>query len=240
MGLVQGTDFKIYTGDSMNIIGCEESCSVSITVKEIITTTKGSGRGTNREYGSYDAILTSNGVVFSYSSESAAESGGQTDASFFHSYILQGKKVCAKYSFTSEDGIEKYAIANWIIRSLVFTGDATGFMTYDIELALDGELYESTALQSSIDIDGPSVYLYNATTTADTFTNGSMIGANRIYFVIKKTASTGIDTVLTRVSTLASFTSTFQFKFDVLTGTFTFSENFANGDVFLVSYDIDD
>ena len=111
MAAVTGNNLTIYAGDDMNVIGCEESCTITVTANEIITTTKGSGRGTNREYGSYDATLQASGVVFLYASEATAAAANRQDPTYFHSYIVQGKKVCAKYQIT-DGSTTKYVIGN--------------------------------------------------------------------------------------------------------------------------------
>lgn len=235
MAVVLGKNFTVYLGDSMNTIGCEDSCTVNVTAAEIITTTKGSGRGTNREYGSYDATLTSTGVVFPYSSESAASSAGKTDVTFLHSYILQAKKVCAKYQLT--DGLTtKYVIANWIVRSLIFTGAAEGAMTFDVELALDGQLYESPGMRSGASYDGPSVYVYTATGTVSNFSDTILENASRIYFVIKKVAATGEVIVMNEATLFSPFVDN-EFIYTAGTGDFSFDANLLIGDVVLISYD---
>jgi len=142
MGVVVGNNLTIYAGDNMNVIGCEDTCTITVTAEEIITTTKGSGRGTNREYGRYDATLSATGVIFIYESEAAAAADSKHDPTYFHSYLKQGKKVAAKYQIT--DGtIIKDVTASWIVRSCTFAGSAGDFAMFDIQLALDGELTET-------------------------------------------------------------------------------------------------
>jgi hypothetical protein len=235
MSVVLGKNFTVYLGDSMNTIGCEDNCTVTVTAAEIITTTKGSGRGTNREYGAYDAVLTSTGVVFPYDSESAAASAGKTDVTFLHSYITQAKKVCAKYQLT--DGLTtKYVIANWIVRTLTFTGAAEGAMTFDVELALDGQLYESSNIQSSATYDGPSVYVYVAAGTVSNCDATPTINASRIYFVVKTVSSTG-QTIIMRATTLFSPSFDNEYIFTTGSGNFSFDANLLIGDTVLISYD---
>lgn len=234
MAVVLGKNFTVYLGDSMNTIGCEDSCTVNVTAEEIITTTKGSGRGTNREYGRYDATLTATGVVFPYASESAAASAGKQDITFAHSYILQAKKVCAKYQLT-DGSVTKYAIANWIVRSITFTGAAEGAMTFDLELALDGKIYETSNMISGATYDGPSILIYTEDTTpSDGFTDAALIGASYSYFIIRNgvvqenvqfTSSGGVPIDPTRV------------VFDYTTGTIYFGTPLSSGDIIIVSYD---
>lgn len=237
MGAVTGNNLTIFAGDDMNVIGCEASCTITVTAREIITTTKGSGRGTNREYGAYDAVLQSSGVIFVYADEAAAAAANQQDPTFFHSYIVQGKKVCAKYQFT--DGtITKYVIANWIVRSAAYTGQSGEYATFDIELALDGQLFESAAMQSGAAYDGPSVFVYRATGTVASFSDASLENASRIYFVIKKTAATGLNTILTGVTLFGPDPN--EYIYTAGTGDFQFDVNLVVGDIVLISYDPED
>lgn len=240
MGLVTGNNLTIYAGDDMNPITCEESCSIVTTTEEIITTTKGSGRGTNREYGRYDSVLSYSGIVYIYASEADAAAANRQDGTYFHSYIVQGKKVCAKYQMT-DGGITKYIIANWIVRSCSITGAAGNFATLDIELALDGQLYESAAMQSGSDYDGPSVYIYEATGAVSNFDATPTINASRIYFVVKKTAATGITTILTVLYPPDDFTpANDEVIYVTGTGNFEFYVALADGDIVLISYDPSD
>lgn len=237
MAVVLGKNFTVYLGDSMNTIGCEDSCTVNVTAEEIITTTKGSGRGTNREYGRYDATLTATGVVFPYASESAAASAGKQDPTYFQSYIVQAKKVCAKYQLT-DGSVTKYTIANWIVRSITYTGAAEGAMTFDLELALDGQLYESPEMQSGAAYDGPSVYIYEATGTVANFDATPTINASRIYFVVKKTAATGITTIMSVLYPPNDFTpANNEVIYTAASGNFEFFVSLAAGDIVLISYD---
>lgn len=238
MAAVQGKNFTVYLGDSMNTIGCEDLCTVTITSNEIITTTKGSGRGTNREYGNYDATLNVTGVVFPYDSESAAASAGKTDPTFLHSYLIQGKKVCAKYQLT-DGATTKYAIANWIIRTCTFTGAAEGAMTFDMEFALDGQIYESSNMQSGAAYDGPSVFVYTATGTVSSFSDSSLINASRIYFVVKKTATNPSGILMHKSFLFSPFFSN-EYIYTPGTGEFLFEDSLAAGDVVLISYDTSD
>lgn len=235
MSVVLGKNFTVYLGDSMNTIGCEDSCTVTVTATEIITTTKGSGRGTNREYGSYDAILTATGVVFPYDSESAAASASKTDVTFLHSYIVQAKKVCAIYQLT-DGSTTKYVIANWIVRAITFTGAAEGAMTFDLELALDGQLYESSNMQSAATYDGPRVFVYTATGTVSSFADSSLINASRIYFVIKKTTANPSGIIMSRTTLFDPFFDN-EYIYTSGTGTFSFDANLVAGDIVLISYD---
>lgn len=232
-----GKNFRIYLGDSMNTIGCEDSCTVNVTAAEIITTTKGSGRGTNREYGAYDATINVTGVVFPYDSESAAASAGYTDVTFLHSYLVQGKKVAAKYQLT-DGALTKFVIANWIIRSITFTGEAEGALLFDMELALDGRLFESTKMRSSATYDGPTGYFFVFTGTDSAYPVPGMADPSKIYFiVINNTIYESADIQVMPDDISAPLTGV---GVHFPTGTVLPSVAFAANDTLFVSYDIDD
>lgn len=246
MAVVLGKNFTIYLGDSMNTIGCEDSCTVTVTSEEIITTTKGSGRGTNREYGRYDAVLNATGVVFPYASESAAASAGKQDATYLHSYILQAKKVCAKYQLT-DGSVTKYAIGNWIVRNLVFTGAAEGAMTFDVELALDGQLYESASMKSGAAYDGPSVYIYDSTSTTNGFTAVVLENVSRMYFIAFTPSGNTAGRIVyqsTDIQTLAAAINlpvgAGTVGYHAATGTINFADGLLTGDNVFVSFDVSD
>lgn len=184
MALVTGRNLTLYTGDQMNVIGCEESCTLTITNEEIITTSKGSGRFTNREYGTADWSVQSNGVIFMYADEPTAASDSKTDPLYLTAYALEGKKVCVKLQFT--DGTTtKYLIGNGIITNIVNTGSAEGYATFDVTIAADGRLYQSSNLQSATSYDGPSIIVYTATGSTASFTDSRLIDATKVYFITK-------------------------------------------------------
>jgi hypothetical protein len=232
MSAVQGKNLTIYTGYGMNVIGCEESCTLTITSQEIITTTKGSGRATNREYGSYDWSVNARGVMFMYSSESNADTANRTDPTFFASHILQGKKACVKIE-SSEGSITKYWIGNGIITQCVYTGSGEGFATFDVTINADGKLYESANATSLAAYDGPSVYVYEATSSVTSFTASELINADNIYFIVRN----GV--VYPSVNTLPDGTSFPLTGVGVYLpiGYVAFSSALTSGDIILVSYD---
>ena len=119
----------MYTGDGLRALGCEESCTLTLTSEEIITTTKGSGGFTNREIGVKDWSVQSSGVL---SINSAFDgSGTNLDPLEFVAYQLQGKKVVVKLLFT--DGtISKWLIGNGIVVSATYAGQAGDFTTFDV------------------------------------------------------------------------------------------------------------
>lgn len=243
MALVQGKNLTLYTGDQMNVIGCEESCTLTITNEEIITTSKGSGRFTNREYGGADWTVQSNGVIFMYASESAAGSGGKTDPLYLTAYALEGKKVCVKIQF-SDGTTTKYLIGNGIITNVVNTGSAEGYATFDVTIAADGKLYQSDNLQSSPNYDGPSVYIYTASGTVDGFSSVTIEDSSRLYFIVLTTAAGQKVYQTSDIQTLANAidlpTGTGTVGYHAPTGTINFQAGLVSGNSVLVSFDVAD
>ena len=133
MGAVTGNNLMIFTGRDMDVIGCEASCTLEVVETDVLTTTKGSGRGTSREYGKYDATLTSNGVIFIYDTENNSATGNKTDVTFMLGYMLKGYKVAARFNIT-DGSTTKFVYANWIISSITFSGTSGEHATYDITL----------------------------------------------------------------------------------------------------------
>lgn len=246
MGVVTGNNLTIYAGDDMNIIGCEESCTITVTTEEIITTTKGSGRGTNREYGRYDATLSATGVIFIYADEATAAAANRQDPTYFLSYLVQGKKVVCKYQLT--DGTTtKYVIANWIVRSCVLSGQAGDFATFDVEFALDGQLYESTAFKSGAAYDGPSVYIYDSVGTTDGFSAVELENSSRVYFIVFIPASNPNGRIVYQTSDIQTLAAAIDLPIGVgtvgyhaATGTINFEAGLLTGDQVFVSFDVSD
>jgi hypothetical protein len=246
MAAVTGNNLTIFAGDDMNVIGCEESCSINVTAKEIITTTKGSGKGTNRVEGNYDCIISATGVMFIHASEATAAAANKQDPTYFHSYIIQGKKVCAKYQIT-DGSTTKYVIGNFMVRSATYSGGAGDYATYDIELALDGELYESAAMQSGAAYDGPSMYVYDSTGTTDGFTSVTLEDASRIYFIVFVPASNPNARIVYQTSDIQTLALATDLPvgagtvgYHAASGTINFEAGLLTGDKVLTSFDVAD
>lgn len=182
MSTVKGSQFTLYTGDGLRVIGCEESCTLSVVSEEIITTTKGSGNFTNREPGRNDWIIQSNGVLFINSIFDG--SGSTLDPLEFIAYQLQGKKVVAKMRIT-DGAISKWLIGNGVIVQAEYTGPAEGFATFNITIKADGKLFTTSNLVSPASYDGPSLvtYIPGSTLTTDYIT--ALINNSAIYYVTK-------------------------------------------------------
>lgn len=230
MGVVTGNNLMIFTGRDMDVIGCEASCTLDVTETEVITTTKGTGRGTSREYGRYDATLTSNGVVFLYDTEDNSATGNKTDPTFMLGYMLKGKKVAAK--FTISDGTTtKFIFANWVISNCQFAGNSGEHATYDITLKLDGELYPSADIAGDGEFDGVRALRYvHSGADANGFTDSLLIGATA-YFIVRN------GQVYSTIYTLAPIGPTEYVVFVTGTGTVNFVPDLTDGDEIFVFYD---
>ncbi len=237
MSTVTGSNFTMYTGDGLRALGCEESCTLTLTSEEIITTTKGSGGFTNREIGVKDWSVQSSGVLSINSSFDG--SGSNLDPLEFIAYQLQGKKVVVKLLFT--DGtISKWLIGNGIVVSATYAGPAGQYSTYDVLIKADGKLFASDNMISRDSYDGPSTYIYTATGTADGFSAATLDDANVIYFIHRSNTN---HTYLTAdVQTLALATDlpvgANTVGFHAASGTINFEDALLTGQIVTVCYDV--
>jgi len=158
-GILNGKDLVLYIGKDLRPIGCEATCTLSMQRQEIITTTKGSGAATNREYGSYDWQITSNGVIFINDSFSGSVTIDPTEMG---DILLKGLKVCAKMKI--ENGAtDKYYFGNGIITSAEYAGTAGQHVTYSITIKADGKLYRSSNLISETSFSEGIIILSSTT-----------------------------------------------------------------------------
>ena len=95
MAQYKGDDLVLYAYEDLEPIGCEDSFILNITAAEIITTTKGSGRATNREYGTYDWNIQCTGVI-------TLNEAGKVTSLHFNDNIIKGKKIALKATVGSE------------------------------------------------------------------------------------------------------------------------------------------
>lgn len=128
MSEFKGEEIILYAYEDLNPIGCEETCILTVTANEIITTTKGSGRATNREYGGYDWNVQSNGIL-------GARNFFKTDPSKFADDIVVGRKIVVKIAVR-----DSFYFGIGIITSCTITGTSGEFAKYDITISGDGEL----------------------------------------------------------------------------------------------------
>lgn len=131
MSQLKGDDIVLYAYEDLNPIACEESCIINFTANEIITTTKGSGRATNREYGSYDWNIQCNGIV-------GALQFGKTNPLLFNDNIITGKKIVVKVGVR-----EWFYFGMGVITSATLTGTTGEFGKFDVTISGDGELFRT-------------------------------------------------------------------------------------------------
>ena len=181
MASVLGNNLTIYTGDGMKTIGCEDSCTFTFENELINVTTKGSGRGTNREYGGYDWNIQASGVVFI---NSTLGTGDNLDPFEFLAYSLEGKKVAVKFYHT--DGTtEKWLCGNGVIGTCSYVGSAEGHAMYNVTILADGLLYPTSNLQSLATYEGPTLLTYVPGATITSATIAGLAGNNHIYYITK-------------------------------------------------------
>jgi hypothetical protein len=137
--ILNGRDMKFYTGDGLRVIGCETSCTLSITSEEIITTSKGSGRGTNREYGRYDWQIDFDGAVFNF--EGFPDGSSYTHAMEMAAFLLQGLKVGIKIEVDTSNTSAQYYYGRGIVTNVQYVGQADGVATYSGTVKADGVLW---------------------------------------------------------------------------------------------------
>ena len=164
-----GRDFVLYAFEDLQPIGCEESCTISIVSEELITTTKGSGAWTNREYGRRDWNITANGLV-GYSI------AGRKEPTQFVNRIRNGQKVICKV--TVADG---FYFGIGMVRQADFTGAAEGFATYNVTIAGDGPLY----LDGLGDLEPEPQWLeYSSTSFSITYSSPLLLNKTILFVLV--------------------------------------------------------
>jgi hypothetical protein len=179
MAQYKGDDLVLYTYEDLEPIGCEDSFVLNITSNEIITTTKGSGRATNREYGSYDWNVQCTGVI-------TLNEAGKASPLHFNDNIIKGKKVAIKATVG-----EEFYFGLGIITTATNTGTSGEFAKFDVTIAGDGILYstndlkntesEPTFLAFDADTSYASTLLYNAKILMLFVNDGYVIPAANTY-----------------------------------------------------------
>lgn len=137
MATIKGDELILYTFEDLEPIGCEDSFILTITNTEIITTTKGSGRATNREYGAYDWSIQSTGVI-------TVNESGKSNPLFFNDNLIKGKKVAIKASVGSD-----FYFGMGIVTSASNTGTSGEFAKFDVTISADGPLYSTNGLKNT-------------------------------------------------------------------------------------------
>jgi hypothetical protein len=209
MSQLKGDDIVLYTYEDLEPIACEESCILNIISNEIITTTRGSGRSINREYGSYDWNIQCNGVV-------GAIEFGKTNPLLFNDNVISGKKI-----------IIKLAVGDWfyfgigIITSCTLTGTSGEFGKFDVTISGDGELLRTGNL---INTENEPNVLYDVIPENEEdyiYTSSNLINANVIMVFYKD------------ANTYGFMQADPYYSFDDDTGTITF-----DFDVFIAPFEI--
>ena len=136
MAQYTGNDLVLYAYENLEPIGCEDSFVLNITSNEIITTTKGSGRATNREYGGYDWNVQCSGII-------TLNEALSISPLYFNDNIIKGKKVAIKATIG-----EEFYFGVGIVTSSSNTGTSGEFAKFDVTIAGDGVLYSTLQLQN--------------------------------------------------------------------------------------------
>jgi hypothetical protein len=162
MSELLGKDFLIYSrqySGNFAVIGCEESCTVSLSAQELITTTKGSGRATNRELGRYDWQIASQNVVI--------QPGTVIGTENFIDPLRKGQKVLVKAQMGTIvfDAHQSTLFGRGVVTNIEYTGNAEGFATANITIKADGPLYLPADLQGTFADPGYFELLTTGTTT---------------------------------------------------------------------------
>ncbi|MFO0089879.1 MAG: hypothetical protein ACK518_03675 [bacterium] len=160
MAQLKGDDLVLYAYEDLEPIGCEDSCIINLTAAEIITTTKGSGRSTNREYGAYDWNIQCTGVI-------TLNEIGKVSSLYFNDGIIKGKKIAVKAMVGSE-----FYFGIGIVTSSSNTGTSGEFAKFDVTISGDGVLFSTNNLQNNEN---------QPTTLTVTMTNTDVILRNELY-----------------------------------------------------------
>lgn len=160
MAQLKGDDLVLYAYEDLEPIGCEDSCIINLTAAEIITTTKGSGRSTNREYGAYDWNIQCTGVI-------TLNEIGKVSSLYFNDNIIKGKKIAVKAMVGSE-----FYFGIGIVTSSSNTGTSGEFAKFDVTISGDGVLFSTNNLQNNEN---------QPTTLTVTMTNTDVILRNELY-----------------------------------------------------------
>ena len=163
MANLNGNELVLYAYEDLYAIGCEETFTLNLTSNEIITTTKGSGRATNREYGSYDWNIQANGVI------SIGESL-RVNPLHFNDNLIKGKKVAVKAVYGAN-----FYFGIGIVTSATNTGTSGEFAKYDITISADGPLYSTNGLKNTE--NEPDILEYSSTTFSITYSSASLLNA---------------------------------------------------------------
>jgi hypothetical protein len=163
MAQIKGDDLVLYAYEDLEPIGCEDSFILNITANEIITTTRGSGRATNREYGSYDWNIQCTGVI-------TLNESGKVTSLHFNDNIIKGKKIAIKASVGDE-----FYFGIGIITNSANTGTSGEFAKFDVTIAGDGILYSTNNLKNTE--NEPTYLSYSSSSYAISYSSPLLLNA---------------------------------------------------------------
>lgn len=170
MAQLKGDDLVLYSYTDLEPIGCEDSFVLNITTTEIITTTKGSGRSTNREYGTYDWNIQCTGVI-------TINEPNKVSSLHLNDNIIQGKKVVIKASVGNE-----FYFGLGIVLNSTNTASSGEFAKFDITIAGDGPLFSTNNLKNTE--KEPTYLSYSSSTSAITFSSAKLLNANLLMIFV--------------------------------------------------------
>lgn len=163
MATIKGDELILYTFEDLEPIGCEDSFILTLTATEIITTTKGSGRATNREYGAYDWTIQCTGVI-------TINETGKSNPLFFNDNLIKGKKVAVKASVGSD-----FYFGMGIVTSASNTGTSGEFAKFDVTISADGPLHSTSGLQNPE--NEPTYLSYSSSIYSITYSSALLLNA---------------------------------------------------------------
>lgn len=210
MRAIAGEELILYLFNEMEPIACEDSFTLTITNNEIITTTKGSGRATNREYGSYDWNIQCTGVML------RSVLNTQTDPRILGDVAMKGRKVIVKANIRND-----YFFGIGIITSVSYIGDASEMAKFDLAISGDGVLYKTALLKMPESIKEPKYIIFTKTgspTNPTVFASPLLLNANPIivflnedlldnsFYTLSNSGINGVITINLALNTLDTIT----------------------------------
>lgn len=163
MANLNGNELVLYAYENLEPIGCEETFTLNLTSTEIITTTKGSGRATNREYGAYDWSIQATGVI-------TIGEAGKTNPLHFNDNLIKGKKVAVKAVYGSD-----FYFGIGVVTSATNTGTSGELAKYDVTITADGPLYSTNGLQNTE--NEPTYLEYSTSAFSITYSSALLLNA---------------------------------------------------------------
>ena len=163
MANLNGNELVLYAYENLEPIGCEETFTLNLTSTEIITTTKGSGRATNREYGAYDWNIQATGVI-------TIGEAGKTNPLHFNDNLIKGKKVAVKAVYGND-----FYFGIGVVTSATNTGTSGELAKYDVTITADGPLYSTNGLKNT---EAEPTYIeYSTSTFSITYSSPLLLNA---------------------------------------------------------------